>query len=234
MQTFINQPEKTKFKKLSSDPLETETQGIFDDLEEGVCGGLDGLMETLGCSDPDPSILCSLFGNLGAMLGCGEFECDSNEDCEPPEVCTNHSCILPSGACEVDADCFEPLEECVDDECELVEGSCYTKDDCGPDPAPDEDWDCINNECEACGDIGWDCSGTLPQVINGGAVDCCEGLVCDQKNIIVMDDDDDPEKVKKQIIPTAWECCIPNGSACSTNPQCCSGFCNEGSCVIPL
>ena len=117
MKTFIKKPEKVELFKMEGNPV--SDKGVFDDMENTLCGWVDGLLEQLGCDDtPDiiSEALCGIFSPLGESLGCEELdpgECDIGADCEEFQECVDGLCITPEGVCFDSEDCVSP-EVCQD------------------------------------------------------------------------------------------------------------------------
>ena len=135
MKTYIKKPEKVELYKM--DIGEVTPKGVFDDMENGICGWVDGLLETLGCEGtPDilSGALCSIFDSLGTSFGCGELdpgECDVNADCEPFQECVGGLCVTPSEVCFYSENCAGVNQVCQDLKCCLpIAENCTTTAEC--------------------------------------------------------------------------------------------------------
>lgn len=125
MKTYIKKPDNVEIFKMEEIPA--LAKGVFDDMENGICGLIDGLKEQMGC-DGMPSgfvsALCSIANSVGASLGCDELnlaECNLDTDCMPFQECVDGICTTPEGVCFNSEDC-ETNEVCQDMGCCLPQG----------------------------------------------------------------------------------------------------------------
>ncbi|MEM4272135.1 MAG: right-handed parallel beta-helix repeat-containing protein [Candidatus Bilamarchaeaceae archaeon] len=128
-------------------------------------------------------------GSAPPEEGGGEFECITAADCSPCEICYNHECILPQGACNIAADCPQsraynlqflcencaciPIECMEDSDCDegytceenyCIPPECLSDSDCG------ENEICVNFECTGKGGAGEEKPGTGEAGEPGGPV----------------------------------------------------------------
>jgi hypothetical protein len=224
------------------------------DLETGECVniwpecGLDDGCCAPECGPEDPDCTCGDGYCAGAVNGedcdtCPQ-DCDSGQgggtcgacfkgvcngecnpkkegpdcaDCAPSYCCGDGVCegLEDSVSCEVD--CGSP-PACGDTHCDAAEDKCSCPDDCGSAPSTEADCsDGIDNDCDGptdCDDP--DCSTDSAELsCSNGIDDDCDGYVdCD-------DSDCDTDSVCT---------CLPKGSGCDSNSDCCSNKCRGNKC----
>lgn len=89
-----------------------------------------------------------------------DYECITNADCPPCEICSAHECILPSGSCNTVADCYSREGAIfICEECACIPVDCTTDEQC------DEGYTCDDNVC------------VPPECVSDS--DCPQGYACD-------------------------------------------------------
>jgi hypothetical protein len=232
MKTYIKKPKVEKFTTLS--PLEEKASilSIFDQMEEDVCGGLDGLSDQLECGE-NGGILCQLVEAIGNLLGCDERECAVDEDCDDWEDCVEGLCELAEGSCEVSADC-DVHETCQDHEC--VETGCDHPDvDCS------DYEECVEDECIPTGDCRHphiDCPSEMHCNPSGVCVQCtgdehcpeiahCSDGMCvpDEGHCYVpLDCGKSPGETRYDCINNECELCAIEDGGCEEDADCCDNM----------
>jgi hypothetical protein len=152
-------------------------------------------------------------------------ECESDNDCEAPEICEGNKCV-PGPECTDDDDCA-PGEICVQELCVPAPPECTYDEDCIQGEI------CVNNECvpappecEADGDcaagevcVNNECVPAPPECTHNGQ--CAAGEVC----------------VNNECVPAPPECtvdadCIP-GEVCVNNECVPALECTQNSHCAP-
>jgi hypothetical protein len=196
-------------------PASSETD--CNDGKDDDCDGDTDCFDTECASDP------------GCPGYCGNGLCDPLEDCQscpedcpiktkgPPNalyccgdgICEGHEIMYPD-ICPVD--CAGTY--CGDDNCDTYEDSSNCPEDCGGGSyCGDDTCDPGEDQCNCAADCGTPPS-TETSCTDGIDNDCGGGTDCDDS-----DCDTDP----------ACDC-LPNGTSCSDDSECCSNKCRGGKC----